>query len=488
MGRKPSFGDGGRNNEARMDMLDPTSRRSFIKNALTAGIALAGSTHFGCAGPAGRRKTEPQAAAPPARPKLERPTEPTPYSGLRIAYVGTGGIGGHHLEETYKHGVQCPCFCDVDHNRMARFAEAFPEARPYQDYRELFDREHQNFDAVMIGVPDHHHYPATISAMQLGKHVYTQKPLTHTVWEARQLALAAQKYKVATQMGNQGHANEGKRLVYEFVNSGALGDILEVHTWTDRPIWPQGVDRPEGEDAVPANLDWDVWLGPAPLRPFKEKTYHPFNWRGWLDFGCGALGDMACHTMDCMFWALDPGHAIAVEPLALCPVNDETYPKASMIRWEFPPRGQRPGFAAYWYDGGLMPPLPVSLEFGRKLGQTGNIFLGTKASLLVQGDYGESVRVFPESKMQEIGKPPKLLERSPGHFIEWLGAAVGEKPLDFPKSNFAYAAPLTETVLLGNIALRLGRRLEWDGESLQFTNVPEANALVTKEYRDGWKM
>lgn len=457
---------------------DRTTRRTFLKRAAAAGATWSILPAFGCAG-AGRR-TAPLAARAPE-------TIPDSFPDLRVAYIGTGGIGGHHLEETVKLGVQCPCYCDIDTRRYKKYAEQYPAARPYQDYRVMFDREHKNFDAVMVGTPDHHHYPATIIAMQLGKHVYTQKPLTHTPWEARQLTHAARHYKVATQMGNQGHADEGWRLVYEWIHSGALGDITAVHTWTDRPIWPQGVERPEKEDAVPAELDWNLWLGPAPLRPYAEGVYHPFNWRGWWDFGAGALGDMACHTMDGLFWALDPGHATAIEPVARTAVNDETFPKASIVKWEFPARGPRPAFVAYWYDGGLMPTIPRELEFGRRLPSTGNLFMGTKASLLVSGDYGNSPRVFPEKRMRDIGKPPQLLERSPGHVKEWVMAAAGVAPRDYPKSNFAYAGPFSETVLLGNIALRLGRRLEWDGPRMKFTNVPEANQYLTKEYRAGWK-
>jgi len=371
---------------------DPISRRTLIKRAVTAGVALAAAPHVGCAPPGGRR-AKPTVA--PGQPPEEAPvttgpaTQPT-YPDVRVAYIGTGGIGGYHLKTTSELGVTCPCFCDVDTTKFAEAVKLFPDARRYQDYREMFDREHKNFDGVMIGIPDHHHYPATMIAMQLSKHVYTQKPLTHTPWEARQLAAAARKYKVATQMGNQGHAKEGWRLVYEWIHSGALGRVKEVHTWTDRPIWPQGVDRPQEEDAVPENLDWDVWLGPAPLRPYKDKVYHPFNWRGWWDFGAGALGDMACHTMDCVFASLDPGYPKAIEPIALTPVSDESFPKAAIIKWEFPARGLRPAFVAYWYDGSLRPRLPRVLELGRKLPPTGNLFVGTRASLLVAGDYGDS--------------------------------------------------------------------------------------------------
>ncbi len=457
------------------DQHQLTTRRAFLKTAATAaaGVALAG----GCA----RGRVQ-------VRPKPRSFLAKLPGEKLRIAFIGTGGIGGFHLEHTRDLDIVCPCFCDVDSTHWKPAADLYPKARRYRDYRRMFDKEHKNIDAVMIGVPDHHHYPATMIAMQLGKHVYTQKPLTHTVWEARQLTQAASRYKVATQMGNQGHAGEGWRLVYEWIHSGALGDIVEVHTWTDRPIWPQAINRPEGEDQVPSNLDWDVWLGPAPERPYKKGVYHPFKWRGWWDFGCGALGDMACHLMDGLFWALDPGYPSAVEPLTYSAFNDETFPKASVVKWEFPRRGRRKAFTAYWYDGGLFPRLPEHLELGRRIPRGGgNIFVGTKASLLVGGSYGNSPRIIPEAKMKEIGKPPKMLERSPGHVKEWVMACRGEKPIDYPKSNFFYAGPMSETILLGNVALRVGRRLEWNGENMKIKNLPEAEQYLTKEYRQGWK-
>jgi len=468
--------------------LHGTTRRDFIKQALTTGLTLTTVAHLGCA--SGGK--QPTASVPPAPEPETSPHEEAPpqFPDVRIAFVGTGGMGGEHVKEAVKHGVQCPCYCDVDTQRYKDAAEAFPQARAYQDYRVLFDKEHKNFDAVMIATPDHHHFPATMIALQLGKHVYTQKPLTHTVWEARQLAQAGQRYKVATQMGNQGHADVGWRLVYEWIHSGAIGRVLEVHSWTDRPVhyWPQGLARPEGEDPVPAHLDWDLWLGPAPVRPFKEKVYHPFVWRGWWDFGAGALGDMACHTMDGMFWAMAPTWPAAVEPVAMTPMNGETFPNAAVVKWEFPAHNGHPAWTAYWYDGELRPPLPPQLEPGRNLSNLGSLFIGTKAAILCQGAYGDSVRIIPEAKMKEIGRPKPLLERSPGHIVEWLMAVAGQKPLDYPKSNFAYAAPMTETILLGNIALRVGRRLEWDGRNLRFTNLPEANQYITKEYRDGWKV
>ncbi|MBI5864892.1 MAG: Gfo/Idh/MocA family oxidoreductase [Planctomycetes bacterium] len=392
-----------------MRPADSATRRTFLQTAAVAGAGAISAPYLALAKP---QDSKEQPAAAPQEKK---------YSELRVAYVGTGGIGGHHLEETTKLGVSCLCYCDVDTRHFKRAAEAFPKAKGYQDYREMMDKESKNFDAVLVGVPDHSHYPATMIAMQLGKHVYTQKPLTHTIWEARQLTEMAKKNpKLVTQMGNQGHAKEGWRLAYEWVHSGALGD-------------------------------------------------------------------MACHTMDGIFWALDPGYPTAVQPLAYTPVTSEMFPKSSMIMWEFPAKGNRPAFKSYWYDGGLVPTVPRDLEAGRKLAETGNLWIGTKASLLISGDYGESPRVFPESRMKEIGKPKQLLERSPGHFKEWVQACVGEKPVDFPKTNFGYSGPMTETIQLGNVALRMGRRLEWDGAKLQFTNCPEANQFVSKEYRQGWK-
>lgn len=456
-----------------------TERRRFLKGVAVAGAAVVAQSLPGCSV---REKSGITTTfdAPVYKPGSQK---------VRVAFIGTGGMGGAHVEQTKDLGVTCPCYCDVDTNEWSKAKELYSDARGYQDYREMFEKEHANFDAVMIGIPDHHHFPATMLALQYGKHVYTQKPLTHTPWEARQLTSAVARYKVATQMGNQGHAGEGWRLVYEWINGKYLGHITEVHSWTNRPhvYWTQGQPRPEGEDPVPANLNWDVWLGPAPTRPYKAGAYHRFHWRGWWDFGCGALGDMACHTMDGLFWALNPGYPRAVEPVAMTPFNGDSFPVSTVIKWEFAGRPGRPPFVAYWYDGGLKPTLPRDLEFGRSLPETGNLFMGTRASLLVSGDYGDSPRVFPEKKMKEIGKPKRMLERSPGHIQEWLMACRGEKPIDYPKSNFSYAGPMTETILLGNLAIRMGRRLEWDGPNLRVTNVLEANRYVTKEYRAGWK-
>jgi len=451
-----------------------TSRRSFVKTM----VGSAAAATF--AAPAIIRAADPT-------DKPDTATSTSSKEKLRLAFIGTAGIGDAMIKTFAPLGIAVPCYCDVDSSHWGEAKKRWPDAKGYQDYREMIDKEGKNFDAAVVGIPDHHHYPATILCMKAGKATYTQKPLTHTVWEARQLGLAYKKYKVATQMGNQGHGGEGWRLVYEWVRSGALGTIKEVHSWTNRPIWPQGIDRPKGEDPVPSDLNWDCWVGPAPMRPFKKDTYHPFKWRGWWDFGAGALGDMAAHTMDGMFWALDAFDPVSAEPVAMADMNGETFPKSGVMKWHFAAKGDRPAFDGFWYEGGLKPQRPAELESTRKLPETGNLFIGTKATIMVSGDYGDSPRIIPETKMKEIGKPPKMLERSPGNYVEFVMAAKGEKPLDYCKANFSYAGPMVECMLLGNIAMRMGRKLEWDAANLKVTNVPEANKFVNKEYRDGWK-
>jgi predicted dehydrogenase len=411
----------------------------------------------------------------------------SPGKKLRVAFIGTGGMGAACIGSFAEEPITCPCYADVDKRNFSAAAQRWPNAKAFQDYREMFDKMHDEFDAVVICTPDHSHYPATVLAMKHEKAVYTQKPLTHTVWEARQLTEAAKTYKYATQMGIQLHAHEGWRILYEWIHQDAIGDVQEIHVWSDRPGWPQGIDRPDGSDPVPADFDWKVWLGPAPERPFKNGVYHPGKWRGWTDFGCGALGDMGCHMLDGMFWAMEPGYPTSIEPVTLMPMHKETFPKASTVKWTFPANGKRPGFVAYWYDGGLRPARPADLEPGRELPESGALYIGTKGTILGSADDGASVRIIPERKLHQIGKPKRMLERSPGHYREFVMVALGEKPLDFCKANFNYSAPMTETIQLANLALRLGRRIEWDGPNLKITNIPEANALLTKAYTDGWK-
>lgn len=463
-------------------MTPDVSRRTFLLNASrTGGVAVASSF----VGPLALAQNSPSVP------------DVTSKKPIRVAFVGTGGICKTHIRKAVETGLICPCYCDVDTRRFWRAAEAYPGAKSFRDFREMYDKMGSEFDAVFIGTPDHTHYPATMLAMQMGKHVYTQKPLTHTVWEAQQLLKAADKYKVATQMGNQGHANEGNRRIVEYIRGGFLGDIKEIHAWTDRPIWPQGMDRPEPEEphAVPNELDWDSWIGPAPMRPFVQEPpennklrgpYHPFRWRGWWDFGGGALADMACHTIDGVYWAMDPPAPTAIDVISVSRVTKEAFPNASVLKFEFPAKGTQKPFDLYWYDGGLFPPRPEELDPRRKLPPTGNLVIGSKAKMLVSGSYGDSPQLIPAKLHREVGKPPQLVERSIGHGEEWFAACRGEIPYDAPGSSFHYSARLTEVVLLGNLAIRAQKRIEWDADKQQVTNIPEANQWVTKEYRDGW--
>ena len=435
------------------------SRRSFLKTAGAASAGVAGAPYILSAQNKGQK--------------------------LRIAHVGTGGRAGAHINMAAGEGCICNCYCDVDTRRWDGAKKKWPDAKPYQNYLEMLEKEKDNYDAVSIATPDHHHYPAAIMAMKLGKHVYCEKPLTHTVWEARQLGIARDKYKLATQMGNQGHSNEGNRLMVEWIQQGALGKISEVHCWTNRPVWPQPVENPKTADPVPMELDWDVYLGPAPKMNYRKAGFH-FNWRGFWHFGAGALGDMGCHTMDAFFWAMDPGSPTTVECIKKTEMIDGNFPKQSIVKMRFPAKGDRPAFDFYWYDGGLKPEPPAHLEEGRKLPNTGCIFVGDKCSIMSAGDYGDSPRLIPEKAMQEIGKPEKTLERSVGHYKEFVLAATGQKPIDYPGSNFSYAAPFSETVLIGNAALRCDGELKFDSENLRITNNDEANKFINKEYHNDW--
>jgi len=405
------------------------------------------------------------------------------HPDVRIAFIGTGGIGGAHLDAMKELGVSCPCYCDVDRNMWGKASEQYPDAKQYQDYRKMLDAESTNIDGVMIGVPDHQHFPATIMAMHLGVNVYTQKPLTHTVWESRQLYRAARKYrKLVTQMGNQGHASDNFRLLHEIIRAGGIGDVKEVYTWTDRPIWPQGMDRPAGEDPVPENLDWDIWIGPAKMRPFKQGAYHSFVWRGWKDFGTGALGDMGCHMMDATFWGLEPEFPTSVEATKVEGMTSEAYPNKSIIKWEYPANDWRPGFSQYWLDGKIMPDRPEGMAADQNLDSNGSIFIGTKGTLIMDGAGGR-ITTAPAKLMEEIGNPPQLQPRSIGHYKEWVLAIKGEGRT---WANFEYSSRLAEGTLLGCVALNTGHRVEWDGEKCEATNCEVANSLVTKEYREGW--
>lgn len=416
-----------------------------------------------------------------------------PSEKLNIAGVGIGGQGAHDLAQMATENIVA--LCDVDARHAAGAFRKHPNAKVYKDYRRMLE-EQKDIDAVVVATPDHLHGCVSMAAMQLGKHVYCEKPLTHSVWEARQLAVAARQYKVATQMGNQGQASEGTRRLSEMIQDQAIGPVREVHVWTDRPsnglfneYWPQGVERPKDSPPVPTTLDWDLWLGPAPERPY-HPAYLPFKWRGWWDFGTGALGDIGCHALDPVFRALNLGHPTSVQASSTR-VNTETFPLASMVTYQFPARGDLAPVKLVWYDGGLRPPRPDELDADSEMGANGHLLIGDKGKILtLRNTNRRGYALIPESRAQEYGDPPKMLKRSIGHYKEWIAACKGGQP---GGSNFEWAGPLTEAVLLGNIALRpelrqelTTQRLLWDGRQQRFTNCDAANAFVRREHRQGW--
>lgn len=410
-----------------------------------------------------------------------------PSEKLNLAGIGVAGQGSSDLDQMKSENIVA--LCDVDWAHAAGTFKQFPKAAKYKDFRKMLDQQ-KDIDAVVVATPDHMHAFASMVAIKMGKHVYCEKPLTHSVWEARQIAEAARQHKVATQMGNQGQASEETRRLCEFVWDGAIGKVREAHIWTDRPsnglfeeYWPQGVSRPKDTPAVPDTLDWDLWLGPAPARPYNP-AYLPFKWRGWLDFGTGALGDMGCHLFDPVFRALKLGAPISVEAVSTR-ANKETYPLASTVTYHFGARNGMPPLKLTWYDGGLRPARPEELEDGQLLGSNGRLLIGDKGKILGN-------KIIPESRRQKYKEPPKSLPRSVGHYKEWLEACKGGKP---GGSNFNWAGPLTEAVLLGNVALRARlredltrHRLLWDAPNLRITNLPEANEFLRREYREGWSL
>lgn len=352
----------------------------------------------------------------------------------------------------------------------------------YRDFRELLENE-KDLDAVVIATPDHWHAPISIAAMKKGKHVFCQKPLTHTVHEARRIAEVARETKVATQLAVGNAASEATRLLCEWIWGGAIGPVRQVINWSSRPLWAQGMDRPKEEQPVPSGLDWDLWLGPAPQRPFNH-AYLPFVWRGWCDFGCGAIGDMGCYSFDTIFRVLKLEAPTRVEASS-SETFAETYPKAAIMHWDFPARGGRPPVKLSWYDGGLRPPQPEELTEGQRLDNEGLLFVGDSGSILC-GFTGENPRLIPESRMKSFQPPPKTLPRSVGHLREWLKACKGGP--DAPGANFEFSGPVTETILLGNVALRTGARLVWDRAGLKAANAPSAQPFIRPEYRPGWSV
>jgi predicted dehydrogenase len=429
----------------------PTSRREFFERSALAGVGFWIGT-----------------SALPARSQSAN-------DKLNIGVIGAGGKGASDTDACS--GENIVALCDVDEHNAAETYKKYPKATKYHDFRKMLEKE--KLDAVVVSTPDHMHAPASIMAMRMGKHVYTQKPLTHDVWEARRMREVAKEEKVATQMGNQGTSNSGLREACEVVQAGGIGPVSEVHVWTNRPIWPQGIGRPSEAKPVPSHVKWDLWLGVAPERPYHD-AYCPFKWRGWWDFGTGALGDMACHTANMPFMALKLEYPTAIEAES-SEVNAETYPSWSKIRFDFPARGDMPPVKFWWYDGGKTP--SRDLVGGRELSDSGCLLFGGKGVLFSPNDYGARFDLLPADKFEGYQKPPKTIPRSPGHYEEWIRAAKGGEPA---MSSFDYAALLTETILLGNIALRVGKKVEWDGPKMRSTNCPEANNYVRREYRKGW--
>lgn len=422
---------------------------------------------------------------------LGRGGEPSPNNKLNIAGIGIGGQGGNDIDEVSAENIVA--LCDVDEDHAAHMFKKYPNAKRYKDYREMLDRE-KGIDAVVVGTPDHQHAIVSITAIKHGKHVYCEKPLTRTVFEARAVAQAAGEAKVVTQMGNQGMAFEGNRLINEWLWDGAIGPVHEVHVWSDRPThrgklplwWAQAIERPKDTPPVPATLDWDLWLGPAPFRPYNP-VYAPFRWRGWWDFGSGGLGDMGIHNLAPVFSALKLGAPQTIQASST-PVFPETVPMAAMVHYQFPARGEMPPVKLHWYDGGLLPERPEELEPNRELDpEDGILFVGTKGKMLVTGWGGEHPRLLPESLDKAYQRPAKTLPRSPaGHYREWVD---GCKTGSATRSNFNFAGPLTEAVLLGSVCIHNGGdKLAWDSENLKITNDPDANNLLHYEYRKGWSL
>jgi predicted dehydrogenase len=427
---------------------------------------------------------------------------------LNLAGIGIGGQGAHDLGQMESENIVA--LCDVDKRYAARTFKKYHTAQQFTDYRQMLDQV-KEIEGVVIATPDHHHAFAAMEAIKRGKHVYCEKPLTHSVWEARHVARAAREAKLATQMGNQGQATELTRRLCEYVWAGVIGHVHEAHIWTDRPsrglfeeYWPQGCARPTDTPPVPDTLDWDLWLGPAPQRPYNP-AYLPFKWRGWWDFGTGALGDIGCHQMDPVFRALKLGAPLSVEA-ASTRVNTETFPLGSIVTYHFPARSAAPqannshikgltGTAAgaiamppcklVWYDGGLRPPRPEGLPNGKAMGANGRLLIGDKGFILGND-------VYPESRATKAADVPKSIPRSDDHYGEWIRACKGGPPAG---ANFDWAGPLAESVLLGNVPLRVQLRedltlckLLWDPAALKFTNLDEANQFLRRDYRTGWSL
>ncbi|MEO6001779.1 MAG: Gfo/Idh/MocA family oxidoreductase [Opitutus sp.] len=458
------------------------NRRDFVKFSAMAAAMLGFS---GC-------------ATLQANPRKPRPI--TAGAKIRIAQIGCGGKGfsdimAHRDEEVV-------ALCDIDWegkpdpwskepepklSNVKKLMAQFPQAKRYTDFRKMLLEMDDQIDAVGIATPDHMHFLPAYMAIMMGKHVYVQKPLTQTVGEARELLRVARLNGVCTQMGNQGHAGEGIRLVKEWYNAGVIGDVTDVAIWTNRPIWPQGMTEWPKADPVPPGLDYESFLGRAPERPFSTEV-HPFKWRGYHDYGCGALGDMACHLMDAAFWTLDLGAPSTVELKRLDGPSNIAFPKAAIVEYQFPARGNKPPVKLTWHEGGLKPAKPEQMEAKRELAQGGQLLVGTKATVYDGNDYCNSPRIVPEDLHRKLAPtfPPKTIPRVPegNPHKEWTAAIRAGNPRG-AGSNFEYSVPFTEMVCLGTLSILVGKKFTWDGAAMK-TDLPEANKLLYPTYRHGW--
>ncbi len=433
-----------------------------------------------------------------------------PSERLRVAVIGTGGRG-KRLTSGFLGQKDVEIVAIADPNERESYARfyyrgvsgrlavkeliekhyaasrggekgAYAGCRDFVDYREMFDKE-KSIDAVVVATPDHVHAFAALAAIRLGKHVYCEKPLCHSVEEVRQVTLEARRAKIATQMGNQGNSSDDNRLTQEWVRDGAIGEVREVHAWSATGSWTGGrTARPKDTPPVPKGLDWKMWLGPAKHRPY-HPAYAPYNWRGWLDFGTGAIGDMACHNIDPAFAALRLGAPDTIEAETRA-ASSETTPVNTTVRFEFPARGKLPPVTLTWYDGSKRPPRPEGLAPGAKLDGNGVYLVGSKGVLLSDG-WSRNPRLLPDSMNRSYKRPPKTIPRVAGHDRAWIDACKGGPPAS---SNFDYSGPLAELVLLGVVAQRTGEKLRWDGPNLRVTNCPDAEQYVRQEYRKGWTL
>jgi predicted dehydrogenase len=416
-------------------------------------------------------------------PSLRRLGYKSPNEKLNIASIGAGGKAYSDIQGCSAENIVA--LCDVDEQRAARKFKEYEKVPKYKDFRKMLDEQANNIDAVIVAIPDFMHATAAMWCMERGKHVYVQKPLTRTVWEARQLQEAATKYKVATQMGNQGYSNEGTRQVAEMVWAGEIGNVTEVHAWTDRPIWPQGLTQIPPSEPVPDTLDWDLWLGIAEERPYSP-AYAPHNWRAFPDFGCGAIGDMACHILGTANMALQIANPVSVECVSQEGKSKYTFPHRQVIRFDFPARGAMPPVKVFWHDSLDKQPDFEGVAAGELLGDSdinGSLFIGDKG-MVTTGCYGERTRLVPAEKMKDYKMPAPVLTRSPGHYRDWIRACKGGAPAC---SNFSVAGPFVQWMLLGTIAMRFEGKLEWDAQKGLFTNNKEANKYLKPHIRKGWK-